>query len=128
MDLVDDSESDGDAPPLKRIKTEQTEVEKKPATGEVSRTKYKNSDLPAGCLDGNAWRGILIPTVAHATGGDNVHPWLVEDDVLVPILMKAWKVVYAGRPSLADYPIIPGGAVHLVVCHLAKAGYLWLTP
>jgi hypothetical protein len=92
-----------------------TTGEKKTANGEASRTKYKNSDLPAGCQDGNAWCGLLIPTIAHAAGGDNIHPWLIEDDALIFILTKAWKVVYAGKPSLVNCSIAPGDAVYYVV-------------
>ncbi|KAG2741643.1 hypothetical protein P692DRAFT_20686872, partial [Suillus brevipes Sb2] len=91
-----------------------TTGEKKTANGEASRTKYKNSDLPAGCQDGNAWCGLLIPTIAHAAGGDNIHPWLIEDDALIFILTKAWKVVYAGKPSLVNCSIAPGDAVYYV--------------
>jgi hypothetical protein len=49
--------------------------------------------------------GTFIPTVAHAAGGDNIHPWIIEDEALVPILTEAWKVVYAGRPLLMSYTI-----------------------
>lgn len=122
MNLID-HDSDVPRPPAaKRIKFEKIEAsEELPAAVEASRTKYKNSDLPAGCLDGNAWRGIFIPTIAHTTGGDNIHPWLIEDDILIPILMKAWNVIYAGSPSLADHPIVPGGAVYYVVCLANRA-------
>ncbi|KAG2034045.1 hypothetical protein BDR03DRAFT_870870, partial [Suillus americanus] len=79
-------------------------------------TKYKNGDLPPGCLDSNLWRGVFIPTVAHAAGGENVHPWLIEDNILIPILTKAWNMVYADHPSLLNHKIIPGDAVY----HVAK--------
>ncbi|KAG1725316.1 hypothetical protein EDB19DRAFT_1616390, partial [Suillus lakei] len=77
--------------------------------------KYKNSDLPAGCQDSNTWHGLLIPTIAHAAGGDDVHPWLVEDDALILILMKAWKTVYTKNLTLIDHSIVPGDAVYYVV-------------
>ena len=114
MDVLDNL----DAPPSKRIKTAshgETEKNAGKGTGDTAKTKFKNSDLPAGCLDNNAWRGTFIPTVAHAAGGDNIHPWIIEDEVLVPILTEAWKVVYAGRPSLMNYTIAPGTAVYHVV-------------
>ncbi|KAG1875765.1 hypothetical protein F4604DRAFT_1680644 [Suillus subluteus] len=119
VDVFDDS----DIPPTKRIKKESTvdssekkvtTGEKKVSNGEVLGMKYKNSDLPAGCQDGNAWRGLLIHTIAHAAGGDNIHPWLIEDDALIFILTKAWKVVYAGKPTLINYPIVPGDAIYYV--------------
>lgn len=112
-----------DVPPKKRVKKEPidapekkaTAAEKKATTGEVLRVKYKNSDLPAGCQDGNTWRGLLIPTIAHAAGGDDVHPWLIEDDALILILTKAWKTVYAKNLTLIDHSIVPGDAVYYVV-------------
>ncbi|KAG2084605.1 uncharacterized protein F5147DRAFT_782425 [Suillus discolor] len=119
VDVFDDL----DIPTTKRVKQEttfnasETKVttrEKKVANGEVLRMKYKNSDLPAGCQDGNAWRSSLIPTIAHAVGGDNIHPWLIEDDALIFILTKTWKVVYAGKPTLVNYSIVPGDAVYYV--------------
>ncbi|KAG0701314.1 hypothetical protein DFH29DRAFT_1000379 [Suillus ampliporus] len=116
VDVFDDL----DVPPKKRVKKEPidapekkaTAVEKKVTTGEVLRVKYKNSDLPAGCQDGNAWCGLLIPTIAHAAGGDDVHPWLVEDDALILILTKAWETVYAKNLTLIDHSIVPGDAVY----------------
>ncbi|KAG1888050.1 hypothetical protein F4604DRAFT_1915951 [Suillus subluteus] len=118
VDVFDDL----DVPPKKRVKKEPIDIpekkataaEKKVTTGEVLRVKHKNSDLPAGCQDGNAWRGLLIPTIAHAAGGDDVHPWLVEDDALILILTKAWKTVYAKNPTLIDHSIVPGDAVYYV--------------
>ncbi|KAG2105105.1 uncharacterized protein F5147DRAFT_775425 [Suillus discolor] len=101
------------APPSKRIKRE---AESEVAVGEPSKAKYKNSDLPPGCLDRNLWRGVFIPTVAHAAGGENVHPWLIEDDTLILILTKMWNIVYADNPSLKNYKIVLGGAVY----HVAK--------
>ncbi|KAG2037782.1 hypothetical protein BDR03DRAFT_982005 [Suillus americanus] len=83
--------------------------------GEALRAKYKNSDLPPGCLDQNLWHGVFIPTVAHAAGGENVHPWSIEDNVLIQILTKAWNIVYADNPSLMKYQIVPGGAIYHVV-------------
>ncbi|KAG1906585.1 uncharacterized protein F5891DRAFT_1181999 [Suillus fuscotomentosus] len=118
-----DAFDDLDIPPIKRVKQEMTfdasemkvtTGEKKVANGEVLRMKYKNSDLPTGCQDGNAWHGSLIPTIVHAVGGDNIHPWLIEDDILIFILTKTWKVVYAGKPTLVNYSIIPGGAIYYV--------------
>ncbi|KAG1807118.1 uncharacterized protein BJ212DRAFT_1485773 [Suillus subaureus] len=106
MEVVDNT------PPPKHIKQE---AEGDVIAGEALRAKYKNSDLPPGCLDQNLWCGVFIPTVAHAAGGKNVHPWLIEDDVLIPILTKAWNIVYADNPSLMKYQIVPGGAVYHVV-------------
>ncbi|KAG0695195.1 hypothetical protein DFH29DRAFT_1005678 [Suillus ampliporus] len=45
---------------------------------------------------------------------DDVHPWLIEDDTLILILTKAWKIVYVGKPTLIDHSIIPGDAVYYV--------------
>ncbi|KAG1871739.1 hypothetical protein DFJ58DRAFT_722473 [Suillus subalutaceus] len=99
-------------PPPKHIKRE---AEGDVMAGEALGAKYKNSDLPPGCLDRNLWCGVFIPTVAHAAGGENVHPWLIEDNVLIPILTKAWNIIYADNPSLMKYQIVPGGAIHHVV-------------
>ncbi|KAG1737733.1 hypothetical protein EDB19DRAFT_1909495 [Suillus lakei] len=118
VDLFDDL----DVPPKKHVKKElidapekkATTAEKKVTTGEVLRVKYKNSNLPAGCQDSNTWCSLLIPTITHATGGDDVHPWLVEDDVLILILMGAWKTVYAKNLTLIDHSIVPGDAVYYV--------------
>lgn len=96
--------------------TKVTIWEKKVANGEILRMKYKNSNLPVGCQDGNAWCNSLIPTITHAVGGDNIHPWLIKDDALIFILAKTWKVVYAGKPTLVNYSIVPGDAVYYVVC------------
>ncbi|KAG2153702.1 uncharacterized protein EDB93DRAFT_1248603 [Suillus bovinus] len=109
---------DVDVPPKKCVKKEMMDALEKKATAtekmskEVLRVKYKNSDLPTGCQDGNAWCGLLIPTIAHAAGGDDVHPWLIEDDALILILTKAWKVIYAGKPMLIDHSIVPGDTVY----------------
>ncbi|KAG1852515.1 hypothetical protein F4604DRAFT_1933663 [Suillus subluteus] len=111
MEVVD-NDSD-EAPPTKHIKTE-TRSKPGKGTGEVTKAKYKNGDLPAGCLDNNVWRGIFIPTVAHATGGDNIDPWLIEDDALIPILKEAWTVIYNGKSSLMNHAIVPGSAVYQV--------------
>ncbi|KAG0693444.1 hypothetical protein DFH29DRAFT_1007285 [Suillus ampliporus] len=86
--------SDG-MPPPKRIKTEAM-LEVKQPNATIER-KYKNSDLPFGCLDHNAWRGI-------------------DDKILILILMKAWKVVYAENLSLKYYYILPSSPVY----HLSK--------
>ncbi|KAG2110724.1 hypothetical protein BD769DRAFT_1392187 [Suillus cothurnatus] len=118
VDVFDDL----DVPPKKRVKKEPIDApekkapaaEKKVTTGEVSRVKYKNSDLPAGCQDGNTWRGLFIPTIAHAAGGHNVHPWLIEDDALILILTMAWKTVYAKNLTLIDHLIVPGDTVYYV--------------
>jgi hypothetical protein len=100
------------APPSKHVKRE---AEGEVAVGELSKAKYKNSDLPRGCLDGNLWCRVFIPTVAHAAGGENIYPWLIEDDTLIPILTKAWNIVYADNPSLKNYKIVLGGAIYHVV-------------
>ncbi|KAG2040853.1 hypothetical protein BDR03DRAFT_1007634 [Suillus americanus] len=104
-------------PPSKRIKQE---AEGDVTAGEALKMKYKNGDLPPSCLDSNLWSGVFIPTVAHAAGGENVHPWLIEDDILIPILAKAWNMVYADNPSLLNHKIIPGGAIY----HVAWTG-MW---
>ncbi|KAG2052554.1 hypothetical protein BDR06DRAFT_972941 [Suillus hirtellus] len=115
--------NDLDIPSTKHIKQETTfnssemkvtTRKKKVANGKVLRTKYKNSDLPTGCQDGNAWCSSLIPTITHAAGRDNIHPWLIEDNALIFILTKTWKVVYAGKPTLINYSIVPGDAVYYV--------------
>ncbi|KAG1848765.1 hypothetical protein DFJ58DRAFT_729799 [Suillus subalutaceus] len=102
-----------EAPPTKCIKTE-TGSKPGKGTGEVTKAKYKNGDLPAGCLNNNVWHGVFIPTVAHATGGDNIDPWLIEDDALIPILKEAWAVIYNGKSSLMNHAIVPGSAVYQV--------------
>ncbi|KAG1827510.1 uncharacterized protein BJ212DRAFT_1474658 [Suillus subaureus] len=112
MEVVVDNDSD-EAPPTKRIKTE-TRLKPGKGTGEVTKAKYKNGDLPAGCLDNNIWHGVFIPTVAHVTGGDNIDPWLIEDDVLIPILKEAWTAIYNGKPSLMNHTIVLGSAVYQV--------------
>ncbi|KAG0698636.1 hypothetical protein DFH29DRAFT_877863 [Suillus ampliporus] len=108
-----DNDSDDLTPPTKRIKTETGQKPGK-ATGEVVKAKFKNGDLPAGCANNNTWHGMFIPTVAHATGGDNIDPWLIEDDTFVPVLQEVWKVVYDGRLSLMSHAIVPGSAVYQV--------------
>ncbi|KAG2132164.1 hypothetical protein BD769DRAFT_1386454 [Suillus cothurnatus] len=108
-----DNYSDDSTPPTKRIKTETRQTPGK-ATGEVVKAKFKNGDLPAGCADNNTWRGTFIPTVAHATGGDNIDLWLIKDDTFISVLREVWKVVYNGRPSLMNHAIVPGSAVYQV--------------
>ncbi|KAG2125894.1 hypothetical protein BD769DRAFT_1668717 [Suillus cothurnatus] len=89
------------APPSKRIKQE---AEGEVAIGELSKAKYKNSDLPS-----------------HAAGGENIYPWLIKDDTLIPILTMAWNIVYADNPSLKNYKIILGGAIyHVAKQHLSE--------
>jgi len=109
-----DNDSDDSTPPTKRIKTETGQTPGK-ATGEVVKAKFKNGDLPAGCADNNTWRGTFIPTVAHATGRDNIDLWLIEDDTFISVLREVWKVIYDGRPSLMNHAIFPGSAVYQVV-------------
>ncbi|KAG2041500.1 hypothetical protein BDR03DRAFT_979454 [Suillus americanus] len=118
MEVVDNT------PPSKHVKRE---AEGDVTVGEALKTKYKNGDLPPGCLDSNLWHGVFIPTVAHAAGGKNVHPWLIEDDILIPILAKAWNVVYADNPSLLNHKIIPGGAVVETIFTVAWDGQNFLS-
>ncbi|KAG2031365.1 hypothetical protein BDR03DRAFT_1016192 [Suillus americanus] len=128
--------NDLDVPPIKCIKQEASidtsrmkviTGEKKTANGEVLRMKYKNSDLPTSCQDGNAWRGLLIPTIAHAAGRDNIYPWLIKDNILILFLTKAWKVVYAGKPTLINCSITPGYAVYYVQSRFWSAAVMMVT-
>ncbi|KAG1823074.1 hypothetical protein EV424DRAFT_1346545 [Suillus variegatus] len=104
VDIVDNNSNDS-APPTKRVKTEPGQKPGKGITGEVTRAKYKNSDLQL--------HGIFIPTVAHTTGGDNIDPWLIEDNILIPILEEVWAVIY-NEKSLMGHTIVPGSVVYQV--------------
>ncbi|KAG2125413.1 hypothetical protein DEU56DRAFT_983316 [Suillus clintonianus] len=91
-------------PPAKRMKTtEAVRKDKLPDTTiQLSTARHKtiNLNLPASCFDDNAWRGVFIPTIAHAAGGENTDPWFIDDDSLIKILVAAWRVVYSGNPPL----------------------------
>ncbi|KAG1744127.1 uncharacterized protein EDB91DRAFT_211185 [Suillus paluster] len=101
-----------DMPPSKRIKTDEVRKEERPDTMiETSKPVWKNSHLPPGCLDSNTWRGVFIPTIAYAAGGENIDPWYIDNNMLVRILMKAWKVVY-GKLSSTDNPIYISSPVY----------------
>ncbi|KAG2133245.1 uncharacterized protein EDB93DRAFT_1254920 [Suillus bovinus] len=94
-------------PPAKRMKTATVREEKLPpdaTTGIGLLTTIRHEtislDLPASCSDNNTWHGVFLPTIAHAAGGENIDPWFIDDNSLITILLKAWRVVYAGKPSL----------------------------
>ncbi|KAG1737340.1 hypothetical protein EDB19DRAFT_989780 [Suillus lakei] len=93
-------------PPAKRMRTEAVRKERLPdAAIELSTTRQKNStlDLPTSCFHNNTWHGVFMPTIAYAAGGEHIDPWLIDNDTLLPILVKVWKVVYAGNHSLVPY-------------------------
>ncbi|KAG1750560.1 uncharacterized protein EDB91DRAFT_1078580 [Suillus paluster] len=53
-------------PPSKRAKTEpQSKSVMSRRDGSGANHRYQNDDLPEGCQDGNTWRRVFIPTVAH---------------------------------------------------------------
>ncbi|KAG1750031.1 uncharacterized protein EDB91DRAFT_1078958 [Suillus paluster] len=99
-------------PPSKCIKTDEVHKEERPDTMiETSKPVWKNSQLPPGCLNSNTWHGVFILTIAYAAGGENIDPWYIDNNMLVRILMKAWKVVY-GKLSSTDNPIYIGSPVY----------------
>ncbi|KAG2337758.1 hypothetical protein BDR05DRAFT_969866, partial [Suillus weaverae] len=59
--------------------------------------------VPDSYFDNNTWRGVFLPTIAYTAGGENIDPWFIDDNSLIKILAKAWRVVYAGKPSLKHY-------------------------
>ncbi|KAG2132523.1 uncharacterized protein EDB93DRAFT_1056147, partial [Suillus bovinus] len=56
----------------------------------------QNDDLPEGCQDGNTWRWVFIPTVAHWAGGE-VEPWGPEDEDLRDAMQEIWNYIYRGK-------------------------------
>lgn len=103
VDVVDNM------PPAKRMKTVIVHEEELPSDSEseattalptTTRRRSISLDLPARCLDNNAWHGVFLPTIAHAAGGEDVDPWFIDEHSLLTILVKAWRVVYEGKLSL----------------------------
>ncbi|KAG1844098.1 hypothetical protein C8R48DRAFT_780390 [Suillus tomentosus] len=103
VDVVDNM------PPAKRMKTVIVYEEELPSDSEseattalptTTRRRSISLDLPARCLDNNAWHGVFLPTIAHAAGGEDVDPWFIDEHSLLTILVKAWCVVYEGKLSL----------------------------
>jgi hypothetical protein len=89
-------------------------LEKEEALG--AYRKFTNSTLPAGCEDGNAWRGSFVPTYIHfvATYKD---PWVVDDGDAVPAMQLAWDTLFVNRKSgpVIVHSIQVGEAVFAVV-------------
>ncbi|KAG2032242.1 hypothetical protein BDR03DRAFT_1025719 [Suillus americanus] len=69
--------------------------------------QYQNNDLPEGCQDGNTWRRVFIPTVAHWAGGE-VEPWGPEDEDLRDAMQEIWNYIYRGK---IQHEISRSGAV-----------------
>ncbi|KAG2150699.1 uncharacterized protein EDB93DRAFT_1103403 [Suillus bovinus] len=84
-------------PPSKRAKTEpQSKSITSRRDGSGANHRYQNDDLPEGCQDGNTWRRVFIPTVAHWAGGE-VEPWGPEDEDLRDAMQEIWNYIYRGK-------------------------------
>ena len=58
-----------------------------------TRSKSTKKDLPAGCQDGNLYRGCFITTYLKFIG-QYANPWSIDDTDAVNAMKKIWKVVY----------------------------------
>lgn len=100
------------APPSKRAKTDShSKGVSSRRDGSGTNHRYQNNDLPEGCQDGNAWRRVFIPSVAHWAGGD-VEPWGPDDSDLRETMQEMWDHIYRGR---IQHEISRSGAVMKVV-------------
>ncbi|KAG2124207.1 hypothetical protein DEU56DRAFT_917080 [Suillus clintonianus] len=95
-------------PPSKRAKTEpQSKSVTSRRDGSGANHRYQNDDLPERCQDGNTWRRVFIPTVAHWAGGE-VEPWGPEDEDLRDAMQEIWNYIYRGK---IQHEISRSGAV-----------------
>ncbi|KAH9019020.1 hypothetical protein EDB85DRAFT_1873448 [Lactarius pseudohatsudake] len=62
---------------------------KKPRTGRRS--------LPPGAEENNRFRAVFIPTYERWVG-TQANPWVIPDDVAMPVLQSIWDVVYDDVP------------------------------
>ena len=94
------------------MKTEQQKGPTSKRDGTGINNRYQNDDLPDGCQDGNMWRRVFIPTVAHWSGGE-VEPWGPDDDELRDVMQDIWDDIYEDK---VKHTILRSGAVMKVVC------------
>jgi hypothetical protein len=73
--------------------------------------KYKNEDLPVGCIDGNRWRGCFIPSYIWFLAFQD-DPWRVSDNAAVKGMQKIWDAIYNER---IPYEISANDAVFTIV-------------
>ncbi|KAG2124201.1 hypothetical protein DEU56DRAFT_923601 [Suillus clintonianus] len=110
------------SPPLRN--EAKTEPQSKSVTsrhnGSGANHRYQNDDLPEGCQDGNTWRRVFIPTVAHWAGGE-VEPWGPEDEDLRDAMQEIWNYIYRGK---IQHEISRSGAV-LKVAKQRLMEWLW---
>ncbi|EGN97726.1 hypothetical protein SERLA73DRAFT_75373 [Serpula lacrymans var. lacrymans S7.3] len=71
---------------LKMIKIEENTLITEP-------TKAKNSNLPQGCLQGNRWRSVFIPTYEKLLGTTE-NPWMASDHKSLEAIQATWNTVY----------------------------------
>ena len=57
------------------------------------KTCKKLSPLPVGAELHNRFRGIFIPTYERWVGMQS-NPWLITDDVALPVLQDIWDTIY----------------------------------
>ncbi|EGN93874.1 hypothetical protein SERLA73DRAFT_156020 [Serpula lacrymans var. lacrymans S7.3] len=62
-------------------------------------TKAKNSDLPQGCLQGNWWRSVFVPTYKKLLGTTE-NPWMASDHKSLEAIQATWNTIY---PDINTY-------------------------
>jgi hypothetical protein len=84
-------------------------VEDSPVQMKTQKTKpstFSNKQLPQGCLQDDAWRGIVIPTfiwwAAHQED-----PWKIKEEEALAALQSIWNPVYKkiSRTITLDDPV-----------------------
>jgi hypothetical protein len=69
--------------------------------------------LPTGAELHNRFRGIFIPTYERWVGMQP-NPWLILDDVAVPVLQVIWDTIYNNE---VPWTVTAGDCVFECVCH-----------
>ena len=76
-----------------------------------SGVKYKNSDLPDGCLSNNVWRRIYVPTyLTYVASYDD--PWTLKDSDGINAMQCIWDDIYGHK---VKYTIKVNDAVFNIV-------------
>lgn len=96
--------------------SKRTKVESEDGTADLSRcakgsSKFTNDSLPAGCQEGNLWRGVFITLVAHWHGG-HVDPWSIDPQEQQCAMQVIWDEIYRDK---FEHSITLGGPVYYVV-------------
>ena len=63
----------------------------------AKKARKKCTALPPGAEENNRFRGVFIPTYERWVG-TQANPWVIPDDVAIPVLQAIWDTVYKDVP------------------------------